>query len=268
METLYIWASIWLKVALGMLLLRVLVAHWQRYTIYITIAICSAYGTAYFFFVLLQCGDPHDFPTKIILGNCLMPAAIDGMSYTHAVLNALADCVLFALPIALLWKADMSRRAKLSVISILGLGSVGGVVSIVRIGYIDTLTRPTITYFVTSKAICLMSACELSVGLTCICLSTLKPILTWWSPRRSYYYSSEQARPDGDIALQQQSKAESGDWHGESRLIHSRDTSAGHQSMGMSEASDGKLSHYHEAAVESSVALASPTDAKFEQRLE
>ncbi|KAB8975989.1 hypothetical protein FH972_026868 [Carpinus fangiana] len=64
----------------------------------------------------------------------------------------------------------------------------GGICTVVRIAYIHTLTRPTLTYFQTSKLIALMSAAELSIGLTCICLSTYKPLVRFFFPRDEYYY--------------------------------------------------------------------------------
>jgi hypothetical protein len=179
----YIAASVFLKIALALLLLRVLVRRWQVIVIYVTICFSVVYGTFYFFYVLFECGAPSQFPTRIILGQCLKSEVVDGVSYAHAVFNASADIIFLCMPIALLWKENMSRRSKISICTVLGVGSVGGICTIVRIAYIHTLTKATPTFFMTSTAIAVTSAAELSVGVACICFSTYKPLIRKLFPR-------------------------------------------------------------------------------------
>lgn len=138
---LYITATSALKVALGMLLLRVLVKKWMRWTIWVVMGISVSYGIIYFFIILFQCGNPETFAVsnlansplkeiltspqrKIILHQCLSPATINGTSYVHGVLTALADLIFASLPVFFLWNANFSARAKYSVGGILMLGSV------------------------------------------------------------------------------------------------------------------------------------------------
>lgn len=143
---LYIISSVFLKIALATLLLRVLYVRWQRNVIYGTMAISIAYGTFYWLYVMLECGSPANFHERIIQGHCLTHAQIDGPSYVHAAWNALADLIFLLLPVALLWNQDMTMREKASIAAILGVGSVGSVATIVRIPYINTLTAPTVAY--------------------------------------------------------------------------------------------------------------------------
>lgn len=46
------------------------------------------------------------------------------MSYTHAVLTAMADVLFGVLPVLFLWNANFSRRVKISVGGILVFGSL------------------------------------------------------------------------------------------------------------------------------------------------
>ena len=82
------------------------------------------YGVGFFFLVLFQCGSPDQFALKIITGQCLSVAAIDGVSYSHSVLNALSDLVFGVLPVFLICQTKMSIRSKTSVGGILCLGSM------------------------------------------------------------------------------------------------------------------------------------------------
>lgn len=72
-----------LKIALGLLLLRVLIKRWQVLVIYGLMALSVSYGIFYFFFVLFECGNPTHFATRIIMGQCLSKKAINGTAYTH-----------------------------------------------------------------------------------------------------------------------------------------------------------------------------------------
>ena len=147
MEILYVLSSASLKISIGLLLLRVLVKRWQVWTIYVTMAVPVLYSIGYSFLLLFQCGNPKDFVIKIAVSQCMTIRVINGTSYSHATMNALADCVFAILPVALLWDAEMSRRSKWGVATVLSLGSVGCVCTLVRIGYIHTLSDATPTYF-------------------------------------------------------------------------------------------------------------------------
>lgn len=76
---------------------------------------------------------------RIIFRQCLPLATINGTSYVHAVLTALADIIYASLPIIFLWNAEFSKRAKYSIGGILIVGSVGCVCTLVRIGKLENM---------------------------------------------------------------------------------------------------------------------------------
>lgn len=121
----YIAASTCLKVALGLLLLRIFVKRWMIYTIYAVMFVSVSYGLSYFFVVLFQCGNPLQYPERIIIDRqCLSHRTINGTSYTHAVITALADWIYAILPMIYLHNSKLIFRTKLSVGFILCIGSM------------------------------------------------------------------------------------------------------------------------------------------------
>lgn len=88
-------------------------------------AISVSYGISYFFVVLFQCGNPIYYPWRIIIDKvCLSHPAIEGTSYTHAVVAAFSDWAYAILPMIYLYSSKLDMRSKISVGFILGLGSM------------------------------------------------------------------------------------------------------------------------------------------------
>ena len=79
----YILGTMCLKVALGLLLLRVLVKRWQVVTIYSLMTLSVVYNIFYTFFVLFECGNPKNFAMHMLVGQCLSRNAVDITAYIH-----------------------------------------------------------------------------------------------------------------------------------------------------------------------------------------
>jgi hypothetical protein len=120
-ESCYILAMATLKLSLGLFFLRIMVAKWQRISIYVILAISTLISIAYFLFALFECGFPVESSVywgRFIEGNCVGPAAILGMSYTHALVTAGTDLSLLCLAIVLLNKSKMKLTEKRIVVGI------------------------------------------------------------------------------------------------------------------------------------------------------
>ncbi len=121
---------IFLKIALGIFFLRILVERWQRWMVYNVVTLAGLFGFGYFAFTIFQCGVPSStdgsrFWEKEIDGKCLSkPSTVLGLAYAHAIITALSDVCMALLPISVLKKARIKRREKIIVWSILLLGSV------------------------------------------------------------------------------------------------------------------------------------------------
>lgn len=72
-----------LKIACGLLLLRVLVKPWQVYTIYTAMFVTTLYSIYSFFFTLFECGNPAMFHLRIIEGECVSKVSLNATIYTH-----------------------------------------------------------------------------------------------------------------------------------------------------------------------------------------
>lgn len=96
---------------------------------------------------------------------------------TSGVVNAATDWALAILPIFVLRKADLTLRTRLAVCFALMLGSLGSVVSVVRLPYIKGLAMGP-DFFRGAVDITIFSVIEPGFGITAACLVTLRPLFT------------------------------------------------------------------------------------------
>ena len=171
---LYVSTMVLLKISLGIFFLRIVVKKWQRWTIYCTVAVSTIYGGYYFFGSIFQCGDPTKFLEHQLAGKCVSNDALLAVNITAGVINAVTDWILALLPIFVLRKANMPRPAKISAGCILLLGSLGSVVSCVRLVYVKSL-QSNDQFFDNAALIMIWSIIEPGVGITCAALATLRP---------------------------------------------------------------------------------------------
>ncbi|KHN96057.1 cation-transporting ATPase 4 [Metarhizium album ARSEF 1941] len=179
----YIVISLLTKWIVGLFLLRICPhRRWRQVTIWTILASVTVFSILYFFFDLFACqpiqyqwlrydadADPAD-------GTCNATTFATVTSYIAAVLNIVADWALPALPATLVWKSQIERRMKVSIIALLCLGSTASIATIVRIPYADgILDNPDYLYTFTDLGI--WSTVEIGVALTASNLATLKPLL-------------------------------------------------------------------------------------------
>jgi hypothetical protein len=118
-----------LRVSIGLQLWIIIrTQHWhqtQRYIIVSVVSVMVVFGIAWFFTLLFQCNPIQYFWKRVyetIPGTCLSNKAEAGMAYTQAILCAISDFILGALPIWIVWDLQMPRRLKISVAALLGIG--------------------------------------------------------------------------------------------------------------------------------------------------
>jgi hypothetical protein len=88
-------------------------------------SVMVVFGIAWFFTLLFQCIPIQYFWKRVYLttpGTCLSNNVEAGMAYTQAILSAISDFILGALPIWIVWNVQMPRRLKVSVAALLGIG--------------------------------------------------------------------------------------------------------------------------------------------------
>jgi hypothetical protein len=88
-----------------------------------TIALSIVIGLLFFFVTLLECRPIHYvWDYGMISPHCVSKDFLLDIAYIHSVIAAICDLTLGILPLFMIWKLQMNRRAKLSLGAILGLG--------------------------------------------------------------------------------------------------------------------------------------------------
>lgn len=143
--------------------------------IYTASATYMAYGIAYFFIVIFQCGNPAQLFQNEVEGKCIPFSIVLPLGYIQAVLNAVTDWIFTVVPIVILWRTKMSLADKVSASICLALGGLSSVSSIARIGYVEGL-QPDAAFFVNASEISIWSLVEPGLGIVAASLATLKPL--------------------------------------------------------------------------------------------
>ena len=109
-----------------------MIVTWQRATVFGLMVLSTLVGSAYCFFLIFQCGNPgtgSPFWEKRLSGQCVSDRSMISFSYTHGILNAITDLAFAIIPIAAIQNAQISRRQKVIICSVLGLGITFVVIS-------------------------------------------------------------------------------------------------------------------------------------------
>ncbi|GME31676.1 hypothetical protein GTA08_BOTSDO11494 [Neofusicoccum parvum] len=189
-ETFYVITAMMVKLSLGIFFLRIVIKPWQRamvYTVMILIALTSIF---FFFFLIFLCGNPKDYLIRYIYDQCAPRHVQTALAYLSAALGAAADWTYALIPIQIVVQANMDLRSKLSVLSILSLGTAGCVCSTIRLKYIGGLVSPD-EFFWNAAMISVWSGIECGAGITAGSLATLRPLVKrWFATVRSLASSS------------------------------------------------------------------------------
>ncbi|KAL2800951.1 hypothetical protein BJX66DRAFT_104232 [Aspergillus keveii] len=97
----------------------------------------------------------------------------------NGIANMLLDILMLLLPLPMVWRMRMSRRRRLLLTGIFGMGGFVCVVSLLRIISFNHSNRddPTFTQIYSST----WSSVEQGVGIVCACLPTLRPLRRLWT---------------------------------------------------------------------------------------
>ncbi|RDW59486.1 hypothetical protein BP6252_12573 [Coleophoma cylindrospora] len=158
-EVFYILTAMMLKLSVGAFLLRLLKSRLQRWTVYITLIVVTLYSLWY----------PQS------KGTCFSASIIVGTSYAFATLISFSDFLFAAMPIFLVWNLQMNTFMKFSVASIMSLGAIAGVTTIVRVVYLKDISNNKDFFFSTAK-LTIWSTVEPGVGIIIGSAAALRPL--------------------------------------------------------------------------------------------
>ena len=125
----YIIVSLLTKWIVGLFLLRICPRkRWRQITIWTILGVVTLFSLLYFALDIRAC-HPVQYswtrynPVPPADGSCNASSFATVLTYIGAFLNIGADWVLPALPATVVWKAQIERRMKVSIIALLCLGS-------------------------------------------------------------------------------------------------------------------------------------------------
>lgn len=126
-EPVYILANFFVKLSIGIFLLRFTIARREKWTLYIVMGVSSLVGFMYFWLFVFQCSPPQYFWERyagIADGHCLSTDIIIKSAYAYSAICCWSDWLFFILPCALVVPLQMNIRTKISVIFLLGMSAM------------------------------------------------------------------------------------------------------------------------------------------------
>ncbi|KAK4542866.1 hypothetical protein LTR36_006055 [Oleoguttula mirabilis] len=181
-EALYILATMLLKVAIGLFLLRVAQKPLHIWIIRIVMLSTIIFGGGFEFVIIFQCSPVSTFwsldPHK---AQCITWHLLSALTYTISALNCVADWTFAILPIFVVKGLIMSDRQKILVSGILALAAVASAATIVRMPYIHTFSQSFLgrdgDFLYDTVGLAIWTTIEVGVGITAGCIATLRPLL-------------------------------------------------------------------------------------------
>ncbi|KAF4553144.1 Hypothetical protein D9617_8g051580 [Elsinoe fawcettii] len=184
----YILTAVTIKISLAIFMLRIFGPHdkWQRFLTYGVTGISTLLGIVFFAmnFTCVISYESHDDE-----GRCNLIDEFKILSLSWSVSNTLVDFTFAFLCMALIWAANLRKRAKAITSVLLLFGSIGAIASILRIIAVnksgladDNLQRLEVRFW---------SNMEAGICISAACLSSLRPLLKSCMERTKisgYYY--------------------------------------------------------------------------------
>lgn len=114
-----------------------------------------------------------DYSTK---ATCWAPSTLLALAYTNFSLNIITD-LIFAIfiPVPMLWNINVTRRTRISLFGVLGLGCFACVCAIIRITYTSTYGKYG-DWLWDSQYLTTWSVLEMNVGIIAASLPSLQPL--------------------------------------------------------------------------------------------
>ncbi|KAH7254570.1 hypothetical protein B0J15DRAFT_558819 [Fusarium solani] len=165
----YVWGFVTVKMSFAVLYLRLLPGTIYRRLNQVLLVLLLAQGLEESLVVIFRCNPVDKAWTPSKKGHCL---DLRSFYYTSFGIKLVTDIVLFAQPIPMVWRMQLSRTKKIGVVLMLSLGLFVCVISIVRVTYISVLNTDVTRAIVSSL---LWSEVEVSALVLCACIPSLRP---------------------------------------------------------------------------------------------
>ncbi|KAF2149915.1 hypothetical protein K461DRAFT_270480 [Myriangium duriaei CBS 260.36] len=168
-----------LKVSVGFFLLRITVNKYQIWIIRLFVAGSMLCGTIYFLLIIFQC-NPISFWWDLDVthkGKCINALAFAICSWVISILNSAADLTFAIVPMFLVAQTTMSSRTRVLVCILLGIASIAGIVTIIRMPYLHTLDHYKGDFLWNTINVAALTTLECGLGITAANLATFRPLI-------------------------------------------------------------------------------------------
>lgn len=115
-----------IKISIAILLHRICELKIHKIIIWVVLSVTQVYSLVFFLLFMLQC-QPVDlfwlrFTADAPSGSCLDTDIIANSFYAYSAINCCSDWTYSILPMFIVWRLQMRRRMKISVILVLATG--------------------------------------------------------------------------------------------------------------------------------------------------
>ncbi|KAK1825993.1 hypothetical protein QBC39DRAFT_33849 [Podospora conica] len=164
------------KLAVGSTLLRIANTKFYRRLIIGIMVFMSVYTIGCFFTIVLQCTNIRANWDFSVERKCWPQSTLQALSYTNVALNIITDLALAVfIPGPMLWKLNVNRRTRATLLFALGLGVFACAAAFVKIGSIVNYGKAG-DWLWDSQDISIWTVVECNVGLIAGSLPALRPI--------------------------------------------------------------------------------------------
>ncbi|KAI9820536.1 MAG: hypothetical protein M1832_003727 [Thelocarpon impressellum] len=118
----YLWGTTFAKMSISLFLLRLTPVLGYKRFLWGLIVFMLVYTTVAFFGLLFSCNPVSELWDASPEARCFNPASLEVTAYMNVGLNILTDLILSILPVPMIWGLQMSKRTKVALVVILGLG--------------------------------------------------------------------------------------------------------------------------------------------------
>ncbi|KAJ5233304.1 uncharacterized protein N7469_005070 [Penicillium citrinum] len=189
----YCAAIIPIKLSISWMLIRV--AEGRKFYVYVqytVIAMFTLMNIIALIFILVNCIPVEaawDAEALANGGHCQPSYVLADVYYACTAVNIFTDWVTAFLPVPLLWKVQINRNTKISIIGLMGLGIFASLSACVRLKYTVALTSEDDYLFGVANVV-IWGFAENGIGMVVGNIATLRPLFSILRDRKTSDYNS------------------------------------------------------------------------------
>ncbi|KAH6686166.1 integral membrane family protein [Plectosphaerella plurivora] len=173
----YVLDMMFIKLSVGIFLLRLTTSKAYIWTIYISLAVVVIWTIALSFWNIFQCAPVAAQWDYTIPGHtCVSPVQVVQAAYALSVMIILSDWLYALLPVPMVWKVKMTTPAKISVVMLLGLGIFASIATLIRLKFLADLEELDDILFDGTDAM-VWTLVEPGIAIIAASLVTIRPLL-------------------------------------------------------------------------------------------